>query len=200
MSKVRSATLDVRAWDTSTLDFFKRWGNTESNARWEADREHAKKKPERNASLETRKAYILEKYVGRAFCKRGAPPTESQLLTAINHKNLPGVMDILLKGLPVKMGYVMITAACDAGEAALAILEALIHHGVDPNAVECAYSEDRPLHYAVRHARDAFAKTLIRRGADPTARNGRGKTPFDVAVDVHGAIRDDELLILLSGD
>ena len=201
VSKVRSATLDVRAWDRSTLEFFKRWGNTEANAHWEAElqaHERAERKPKPHSSLEIRKAFILEKYVARVFCKRSAPPTESQLLTAINHKNLVGVMEILLAGCRVKMDYIMLTAACDAGDAGFAIVEALIHHGFDLNAVEGPYTEDTTLHYAMRHERAEFAKVLIRRGADPLRRNGRGKTPFDVAVDVHGAIRDDELLVLLS--
>ena len=54
------------------------------------------------------------------------------------------------------------------------------------------------LHYAARRGRDAFAKVLLRRGADPRVLNGRGQTAFDVAVDVHGAIRDEDLLIMLS--
>jgi Arf-GAP/coiled-coil/ANK repeat/PH domain-containing protein len=199
VSKVRSATLDVRAWEPSVLEFFSRWGNAQSNARWEYEKAEVEaKKPNKNSSLESRKAFILSKYVAKAFCRREAQPTESQLLTAINSNSLPAVMDLLLKGPHIKMHWVMLTAACDCGDASIAILEALLHHNVDVNARENPYTEDTALHYAARRGRDAFAKVLLRRGADPRVLNGRGQTAFDVAVDVHGAIRDEDLLIMLS--
>ena len=85
------------------------------------------------------------------------------------------------------------------GDADTAILEALVHHGVDVNALDLASnSRCTALPLAAGAGRDAFAKTLIRRGADPAARDAFAKTPFDVAVDCTGAIRDDELLIMLS--
>ena len=199
VSKVRSATLDVRAWEPSVLEFFSRWGNAQSNARWEYEKAEVEaKKPNKNSSLESRKAFILSKYVAKAFCRREAQPTESQLLTAINSNSLPAVMDLLLKGPHIKMHWVMLTAACDCGDASIAILEALLHHNVDVNARENPYTEDTALHYAARRGRDAFAKVLLRRGADPRVLNGRGQTAFDVAVDIHGAIRDEDLLIMLS--
>ena len=200
VSQVRSATLDVRAWEPSVFAFFKLWGNAEANARWEHERDLvSQKKPDPTASLETRKAYILDKYVARAFCRRGPPSTESELLSAVRRGDFRAVMDVLLGGCQIKDHYAVLAAACDCGDADTAILEALVHHGVDVNALDLASNSRRTaLHLAAGAGRDAFAKTLIRRGADPAARDAFAKTPFDVAVDCTGAIRDDELLIMLS--
>ena len=200
VSQVRSATLDVRAWEPSVFAFFKLWGNAEANARWEHERDLvSQKKPDPTASLETRKAYILDKYVARAFCRRGPPSTESELLSAVRRGDFRAVMDVLLGGCQIKDHYAVLATACDCGDADTAILEALVHHGVDVNALDLASNSRRTaLHLAAGAGRDAFAKTLIRRGADPAARDAFAKTPFDVAVDCTGAIRDDELLIMLS--
>ena len=201
VSKVRSALLDVRAWEPSVFAFFKLWGNDQANARWEHERHLAsQKKPDPTASLETRKAYILDKYVARAFCRRGPPTTESELLTAIRRGDFRGVMDVLLGGCQIKDHYAVLAAVCDCGDADIAILEALVHHGVDVNALDLASNSRRTaLHLAAVAGRDAFAKTLIRRGADLCARDVHGQTAFDVAVNCRGAIRDEELLIMLSG-
>lgn len=109
-------------------------------------------------------------------------------------------MDVLLGGCLIKDHYAVLAAVCDCGDADIAILEALVHHGVDVNALDLASNSRRTaLHLAAVAGRDAFAKTLIRRGADLCARDVHGQTAFDVAVNCRGAIRDEELLIMLSG-
>ena len=196
VSKVRSATLDVRAWEPSVMEFFKRWGNVEANRRWEADAQHKVSKPKPSALVDVKKAYILEKYVARKYCHRGSAPSESALLTAINTNSVPAVMDILLAGCHVKLEYIMLTAACECGDANLAILEILSHYNVNVNAVDDR-SKDTALHYAVSKGYDECAKTLLRKGADATMKNFKGATAMDLAV-ARGGIRDDELLIMLT--
>jgi Arf-GAP/coiled-coil/ANK repeat/PH domain-containing protein len=178
------------------MDFFKRWGNVEANRRWEADDQHKVSKPKPSALVDVKKAYILEKYVARKYCHRGSAPNESALLTAINSNSVTAVMDVLLAGCHVKLEYIMLTAACECGDANLAILEILAQHNVNVNAVDDR-SKDTALHYAVSKGYDACAKTLLRKGADASMKNFKGATAMDVAV-ARGGIRDDELLIMLT--
>jgi len=196
VSKVRSATLDVRAWEPGVIEFFKRWGNEESNKRWEAEEGASEAKPAASATVDVKKAYILEKYVARRYCRRRSAPSESALLAAIQANSLTAVMDVLLAGCHVKMEYAALVAACECGDASLAIIEALLQHNVNVNAVDDR-SKDTALHYAVAKGHDASAKTLLHRGADATKKNFKGATPLDVAI-ARGGIRDDDLLIMLT--
>ena len=96
----------------------------------------------------------------------------------------------------MKLEYIMLTAACECGDANLAILEILSHYNVNVNAVDDR-SKDTALHYAVSKGYDECAKTLLRKGADATMKNFKGATAMDLAV-ARGGIRDDELLIMLT--
>jgi hypothetical protein len=39
---------------------------------------------------------------------------------------------------------------------------------------------------------------VIGKGANPVLANARGRTPFDIAVDERGAIRDEDLVLILT--
>jgi ankyrin repeat protein len=84
--------------------------------------------------------------------------------------------------------------ACELGHDAVA--ECLLQNGASPDA---ASGEDggSALHAAVRAGRDDVAKLLVRRGASVTARDAKGRTALDAAMD-RGSIQDEELFLMLS--
>jgi Arf-GAP/coiled-coil/ANK repeat/PH domain-containing protein len=194
VSKVRSVTLDVRAWEPSVMEFFKRWGNEEANKRWEK----LGKRPDlMESSLESKKAFILEKYVAKAFCERTSPASHAELMEAISTRHVPTLMDVLLKGCSVESHAAAFIATLGNDESTnLALIEALIQHGFDVNDVDRA--GESVLHHAMRRGLNETAKAVIGKGANPVLANARGRTPFDIAVDERGAIRDEDLVLILT--
>lgn len=194
VSKVRSVTLDVRAWEPSVMEFFKRWGNEEANKRWEK----LGKRPDlMESSLESKKAFILEKYVAKAFCERTSPASHAELMEAISTRRVPTLMDVLLKGCSVESHAAAFIATLGNDESTnLALIEALIQHGFDVNDVD--HAGESVLHHAMRRGLNETAKAVIAKGVKPHLANARGRTPFDVAVDERGAIRDDDLVLMLT--
>ena len=194
VSKVRSVTLDVRAWEPSVMEFFKRWGNEEANKRWEK----LGKRPDlMESSLESKKAFVLEKYVAKAFCERTSPASHAQLMEAISTRHIPTLMDVLLKGCSVESHAAAFIATLGNDESTnLALIEALIQHGFDVNDVD--HAGESVLHHAMRRGMNETAKVVIAKGVKPYLANTRGRTPFDIAVDERGAIRDDELVLMLT--
>jgi len=194
VSKVRSVTLDVRAWEPSVMEFFKRWGNEEANKRWEK----LGNRPDlMESSLESKKAFILEKYVAKAFCERTSPAAHAELMEAISTRHVPTLMDVLLKGCAVESHAAAFIATLGNDESTnLALIEALIQHGFDVNDVDRA--GESVLHHAMRRGLNETAKSVIGKGANPVLANARGRTPFDIAVDERGAIRDEDLVLILT--
>lgn len=194
VSKVRSVTLDVRAWEPSVMEFFKRWGNEEANKRWE---KLGKRPGLMESSLESKKAFVLEKYVAKAFCERTSPASHAQLMEAISTRHIPTLMDVLLKGCSVESHAAAFIATLGNDESTnLALIEALIQHGFDVNDVD--HAGESVLHHAMRRGMNETAKVVIAKGVKPYLANTRGRTPFDIAVDERGAIRDDELVLMLT--
>jgi Arf-GAP/coiled-coil/ANK repeat/PH domain-containing protein len=194
VSKVRSVTLDVRAWEPSVMEFFKRWGNEEANKRWE---KRGKRRDLMESSLESKKAFILEKYVAKAFCERTSPASHAELMEAISTRRVPTLMDVLLKGCSVESHAAALIATLGNDESTnLALIEALIQHGFDVNDVD--HAGESVLHHAMRRGLNETAKSVIAKGVKPHLANARGRTPFDVAVDERGAIRDDDLVLMLT--
>ena len=60
---------------------------------------------------------------------------------------------------------------------------------------KCASSSSR--HAVITAGRDDVAKLLVRRGASVTARDAKGRTALDAAMD-RGSIQDEELFLMLS--
>ena len=194
VSKVRSVTLDVRAWEPSVMEFFKRWGNEEVNKRWE----RLGKRPDLiESSLESKKAFIIEKYVAKAYCERTSPASHAELMEAILTRHIPTLMDVLLKGCSVESHAAAFIATLGNDESTnLALIEALVQHGFDVNDVD--HAGESVLHHAMRRGLNETAKAVIAKGVKPHLANARGRTPFDVAVDERGAIRDDDLVLMLT--
>jgi len=194
VSKVRSVTLDVRAWEPSVMEFFKRWGNEEANKRWEK----LGNRPDlMESSLESKKAFIIEKYVTKAFCERTSLASHAELMEAISTRHVPTLMDVLLKGCSVESHAAAFIATLGNDESTnLALIEALIQHGIDINDVD--HAGESVLHHAMRRGLNETAKAVIAKGVKPFLANARGRTPFDIAVDERGAIRDDDLVLMLT--
>ena len=70
----------------------------------------------------------------------------------------------------------------------------LLNHGANPNVKDAPYLRT-PLHYAAHDGAVEVVKVMMERGADPTIRDRKGKTPADLAKE---AGRDEVVQILTS--
>ncbi|KAJ7553082.1 hypothetical protein O6H91_06G084100 [Diphasiastrum complanatum] len=109
-------------------------------------------------------------------------------------------------------GCTLMHAACHIGD--LSMMELLLQHGAHINARDLLGRT--PLHHCILYGKNRAAKLILARlvmgnyattgsmstlsallGANPTAVDGLGKTPLEIAMEL-GAVTDEELFVLLS--
>ena len=224
VSKVRSCVLDVRAWEPSVVRVFELWGNARANALWEArlgdgdgdgdgdgtERRTVRvRKPSPSSSLAAKTAFSKAKWQDRRWFARdeeGAEDAASALALAAARGDVAGAMAAIARGAAVEprraggetsdgaSGKSPLRVACELGHDAVA--ECLLQNGASPDAGSGGDGASA-LHAAVRAGRDDVAKLLVRRGASTSARDTKGHTALDAAMD-RGSIQDEELFLMLS--
>ena len=211
VSKVRSCVLDVRAWEPGVVRVFERWGNARANALWEArlgdgngdgesGNDSVPRKPSPSSPLAAKSAFSKAKWADRRWIARDAEDAEdadAALTSAAARGDVAGAMAAVARGADVERVFQHkrpLRVACELGHDAVA--ECLLQNGASPDA---ASGDDggSALHAAVRAGRDDVAKLLVRRGASVTARDAKGRTALDAAMD-RGSIQDEELFLMLS--
>ena len=226
VSKVRSCVLDVRAWEPGVVRVFELWGNARANALWEARlgdgdgdgdgdgavsrdaTDSVPRKPSPSSPLAAKTAFSKAKWADRRWIGRDAENAEdadAALASAAARGDVAGAMAAVARGADVERAGASsfdgassskrpLRVACELGHDAVA--ECLLQNGASPDA---ASGEDggSALHAAVRAGRDDVAKLLVRRGASVTARDAKGRTALDAAMD-RGSIQDEELFLMLS--
>ena len=222
VSKVRSCVLDVRAWEPGVVRVFERWGNARANALWEArlgdgdgdgDGDGARgavpRKPSPSSPIAAKTAFSKAKWQDRRWFARDAEDAEdaaSALASAAARGDVAGAMAAIARGAAVEprraggetsdgaSGKSPLRVACELGHDAVA--ECLLQNGASPDAGSGGDGASA-LHAAVRAGRDDVAKLLVRRGASTSARDTKGHTALDAAMD-RGSIQDEELFLMLS--
>ena len=211
VSKVRSCVLDVRAWEPGVVRVFERWGNARANALWEArlgdgngdgesGNDSVPRKPSPSSPLAAKSAFSKAKWADRRWIARDAEDAEdadAALTSAAARGDVAAAMAAVARGADVERVFLHkrpLRVACELGHDAVA--ECLLQNGASPDA---ASGDDggSALHAAVRAGRDDVAKLLVRRGASVTARDAKGRTALDAAMD-RGSIQDEELFLMLS--
>ena len=198
VSKVRSATLDVKVWTPSVIDFFRRMGNAKANAVWCGEEATAATSTTTSRS-EDKAEYAKAKYVGRAFVSHpsgggglGWDPT-ADLKAAVMASDVPRGMLALARGADINASNALHLAAAMGDEGAVEMF--LSQHGVDVHARDGDGST--ALHVAVANGRDAVAKQVLCRGARASEVNGKGVTALRMLAS-HSRARDDELFAMLT--
>ncbi len=131
------------------------------------------------ANYEEEAAELLNEAGAESTSKR-----EFQLADAMKEGDLKRIRSLLTRGADphrVIHGRNAFTAAIDTSN--VEIIEEMIEHGMDVQTCTVRYfgSKSSPLFPAAGLEDDALLKMLLRRGADPKARNDKGWTPVTVA-------------------
>ncbi|KAJ4710370.1 ADP-ribosylation factor GTPase-activating protein [Melia azedarach] len=90
-------------------------------------------------------------------------------------------------------GCSLLHLACHCGNPVM--LELLIQFGANINPRD--FHGRTPLHHCISTRNNTFAKFLLRRGARPSIKDGRGLSSLERAMEM-GAITDEELFIMLT--
>jgi hypothetical protein len=167
-------------------------------------------KPVPNSPLAEKTAFVKAKWQDRRWFgdgshTEGEQDADAALASAAARGDVAGAMAAVARGADVERAGASsfdgasnskqpLRVACELGHDAVA--ECLLQNGASPDA---ASGEDggSALHAAVRAGRDDVAKLLVRRGASVTARDAKGRTALDAAMD-RGSIQDEELFLMLS--
>ena len=208
ISKVRSCVLDVKAWEPSVVEIFKKWGNYKANQVWE-EKLLQDEKPTPSSSLEVKTTYSIAKW-GNKQWQRETNGDENikhaslLLFKGVTENDVETVMTSIALGAEVNelntgdpdisnQGISYLRHACE--KAHELIVECLLQNGADVNMLS-GTDRSTALHGSVFQKQDFIAKTLLKRGASVAITNGAGKTALDVAMDL-GSIQDEELFLAL---
>ena len=190
VSKVRSCTLDVRAWEPSVVAMFREWGNARANALWEG------------GGVGVGRDGVGGDGVGGDGNVRGdgidlrandddasKPPTKPSATDSLDAKRA------YITAKYVRRAYVSspdgdygwqseLASACATGDVASA-MEA-IARGADVNGGGGGFDRDLPLlHVAAEGGRDAVVEALLQNGADARAKDAEGRTALHACVEGH---------------
>lgn len=172
ISKVRSATLDTKAWEVDILMFMQEVGNERFNSVFEEDIPADFPKPKTNTERAQRERFIKAKYVARAFCI--VPPNRdpaflaAQLYNdiALRENEAVHILYLILQGAdltwqnPEDEFKTVVHNAVVYDK--LTYLVALIQNGGDIFCLE--ERQWTPMHYAAYYHRSACAMVIYRHG------------------------------------
>ena len=203
VSKVRSCTLDVRAWEPSVVDMFRKWGNARANALWEgggvgaggdrvADEKGDGDGVTRGDGDGDGDGDVLRRVadgVDSSANDASRPPTKPSATDSLDAKRA------YITAKYVHRAYVSspdgdygwqseLASACATGDVALA-MEA-VARGADANGGGGGPDRDLPLlHVAAEGGRDAVVEALLQNGADVRAKDAEGRTALHACVEGH---------------
>jgi len=189
ISKVRSCTLDVRAWEPSVVAMFREWGNARANALWEGGGmdvggdgvggDGVREGNVRGDGIDLR----------ANDDDASKPPTKPSATDSLDAKRA------YITAKYVRRAYVSspdgdygwqseLASACATGDVASA-MEA-IARGADVNGGGGGFDRDLPLlHVAAEGGRDAVVEALLQNGADARAKDAEGRTALHACVEGH---------------
>lgn len=141
-----------------------------------------------NSSLTLAKVMLLQEQCGQdhnsGFLEADTMTKSSSISNVAHNSEGYAIEDI--------DGCSLLHVACETAD--IGMLELLLQYGANINALNARGQV--PLHRCILRGKAAFAKLLLSRGADPHARNGEGKSPFQLAVESN--FEDNEVLAMLS--
>lgn len=141
-----------------------------------------------NSSLTLAKVMLLQEQSGQdhnsGFLEADTMTKSSSISNVAHNSEGYAIEDI--------DGCSLLHVACETAD--IGMLELLLQYGANINALNARGQV--PLHRCILRGKAAFAKLLLSRGADPHARNGEGKSPFQLAVESN--FEDNEVLAMLS--
>ena len=195
VSKVRSCTLDVRAWEPSVVAMFREWGNARANALWEGGGVGVGGDGVGGDGVGGDGVGGDGNVRGDGIDLRAnddnasEPPTKPSATDSLDAKRA------YITAKYVRRAYVSspdgdygwqseLASACATGDVASA-MEA-IARGADVNGGGGGFDRDLPLlHVAAEGGRDAVVEALLQNGADARAKDAEGRTALHACVEGH---------------